>query len=58
MFPPPALGSSTRKAGSPSRSYKPAWRDLPAGSFSEVGTNVNTVILRVNKNGKAPGYWY
>jgi hypothetical protein len=23
------------------------WRDLPAGSFSSVGTNVNTVILRV-----------
>lgn len=24
--------------------YAPGWRDLPAGSFSEVGTNVNTGI--------------
>ncbi len=28
------------------------WRDLPPGSFSEVGTNVNTVILRVWKDGR------
>lgn len=28
------------------------WRDLPAGSFSEVGTNVNTVIVRVWKDGR------
>lgn len=27
------------------------WTDLPAGSFSEVGTNVNTVIVRVRKPG-------
>lgn len=25
------------------------WEDLPANSFSEVGTNVNTIILRVTK---------
>lgn len=25
------------------------WEDLPAGSFSEVGTNVNTLIVRVRK---------
>lgn len=30
--------------------------DLPAGSFSEVGTNVNTVILRACKDGKSR-YW-
>lgn len=30
---------------------KGAFRDLPAGSFSEVGTYVNTVILRVRKDG-------
>ena len=35
-----------------------AWRDLPAGSFSEVGTNVNTVILRVFKNGRGSSYWW
>lgn len=27
------------------------WDDLPPGSFSEVGTNVNTVILRVRPDG-------
>lgn len=33
------------------------WRDLPAGSFSEVGTNVNTLIVRFRKNGgDIPGY--
>lgn len=26
-----------------------SWEDLPQGSFSEVGTNVNTLILRVTK---------
>lgn len=30
-----------------------AWQDLPAGSFSSVGTNVNTVMLKVWKNGSA-----
>jgi hypothetical protein len=29
-----------------------SWRDLPAGSFSEAGTNVNTVIVRISKDGK------
>lgn len=28
-----------------------SWRDLPAGSFSSVGTNCNTVILKVRKDG-------
>lgn len=28
------------------------WRDLPARSFSEVGTNVNTLTLRVWKDGR------
>ncbi len=27
------------------------WRDLPSGSFSEVGTNVNTLYVKVWKNG-------
>jgi hypothetical protein len=26
-----------------------AWRDLPVGSFSESGTNVNTTILTLHK---------
>lgn len=26
---------------------KAEWRDLPEGSFSDVGTNVNTVLLSV-----------
>ncbi|WP_192242834.1 DUF4942 domain-containing protein [Mesorhizobium silamurunense] len=35
-----------------------AWHDLPAGSFSDVGTNVNTVILRVRKDGaRLSRYW-
>lgn len=29
-----------------------AWDDLPAGSFSEVGTHVNTMLLRVWKDGR------
>lgn len=32
------------------------YRDLPAGSFSEVGTYVNTVMLRVRKDG--PVRWW
>lgn len=28
------------------------WDDLPAGSFASVGTNVNTLILRVRKDGR------
>jgi hypothetical protein len=27
------------------------WRDLPPGSFSEVGTNVNTLIVKMRKPG-------
>jgi hypothetical protein len=29
------------------------FRDLPAGSFSSVGTNVNTLYLRVFKDGRS-----
>ena len=36
---------------------KASWRDLPPGSFSEVGTNVNTVIVRVWHDGRQAGYW-
>jgi ABC-type branched-subunit amino acid transport system substrate-binding protein len=32
------------------------FRDNPAGSFSSVGTNVNTIVLRVRKDGK--GSWH
>lgn len=28
------------------------WDDLPPGSFASVGTNVNTIILRVRKDGR------
>ena len=31
---------------------KARWSDLPAGSFSSVGTNVNTIILRVWNDGR------
>lgn len=31
------------------------WRDLPAGSFAEVGTYCNTIILRVFKDGRS--FW-
>lgn len=30
------------------------WEDLPAGSFSSVGTNVNTVLLRVRRRTETP----
>ena len=33
-----------------------SYRDLPAGSFSEVGTYVNTLILRVRKDGRPARY--
>ena len=33
------------------------WDDLPAGSFSSVGTNCNTIILRVNKDGRSISRW-
>ena len=29
-----------------------SWRDLPMGAFSEVGTNVNTIVLSANKDGR------
>ena len=32
------------------------FRDLPAGAFSEVGTNVNTLILKVYKSGRS--HWF
>ena len=35
-----------------------SWHDLPAGSFSEVGTNVNTVIQRVWRDGRAQSHWW
>ena len=31
---------------------KARWRDLPAGSFSSVGTNCNTVTVRFYNDGK------
>ncbi|MCH2220202.1 MAG: DUF4942 domain-containing protein, partial [Dechloromonas sp.] len=30
-------------------SYDQRWRDLPVGSFSESGTNINTVVLTLHK---------
>ncbi|MGD9613800.1 MAG: DUF4942 domain-containing protein [Alphaproteobacteria bacterium] len=33
------------------------FKDLPPGSFSEVGTNVNTIIVRVCKSGGGNQYW-
>jgi hypothetical protein len=33
------------------------WRDLPVGSFVSVGTNVNTVVLRVWADGRVQPYW-
>lgn len=33
-----------------------SWTDMPAGSFSSVGTNCNTVILRVWKDGRRHYY--
>lgn len=33
------------------------WSDLPAGSFSEVGTYVNTITLTVWKSGKPGSRW-
>ena len=32
------------------------WTDLPAGSFAETGTYVNTVIVRFRKDGKGSRY--
>lgn len=33
------------------------FQDLPPGSFSEVGTNVNTIIVRVCKSDSKDQYW-
>jgi uncharacterized protein DUF4942 len=33
------------------------WRDLPAGSFASVGTNTNTVILRVWNDSRRQSRW-
>ena len=33
-----------------------AWVDIPAGAFSEAGTNVNTVMIVANANAQAPGW--
>jgi phospholipid N-methyltransferase len=33
------------------------WRDLPDRSFASVGTNVNTIVLRVWNDGRAQTYW-
>lgn len=32
-------------------------QELPAGSFSSVGTNVNTILVRVYKDGHGQNYW-
>ena len=32
------------------------WRDLPEGSFASVGTNVNTVVLKVWNDGRE--HWF
>ena len=34
------------------------WQDLPMGSFSEVGTNCNTVLMRVWKDGRTQSHWW
>ena len=34
------------------------WLDLPAGSFSSVGTCCNTVLLRVWKDGRKQSHWW
>ena len=35
---------------------KAQWQDLPAGSFSSAGTNINTLTLRVWADGRARSY--
>ena len=37
---------------------KARWKDLPVGAFSCVGTNVNTVLLKVYKDGHAQSQWW
>ena len=34
------------------------WKDLPAGSFASVGTNVNTLLLKVYKDGRSHSRWW
>ena len=34
------------------------WKDLPPGSFSSVGTNVNALLLKVYKDGRAQSRWW
>ena len=34
------------------------WKDLPTGSFSSVGTNVNTLLLKVYKDGRRQSRWW
>jgi hypothetical protein len=34
------------------------FNDLPAGSFSTAGTNINTLLLRVNKSGERVDRWW
>lgn len=33
----------------PKSQWAEPWRDLPVGSFSESGTNINTTVLRIHK---------
>jgi len=33
------------------------WKDLPQGSFSEQGTNVNTLMVKVYKDGRRQSRW-
>lgn len=33
------------------------WEDLPSNSFSEVGTNVNTCLIRVYKDRRTQNWW-
>lgn len=37
---------------------KARWHDLPAGSFASSGTYVNTVVMRVFKDGRAQHRWW
>lgn len=37
---------------------KGGFKDLPAGSFAEVGTYVNTIMLRVRRDGVSLGRWW
>ena len=34
------------------------WKDLPTGSFSSVGTNVNTLLLKVYQDGRRQSRWW